>query len=78
MSKEIKIILSDNADGHLSNVIQTIELETASESDLINYCLTELLIFEIIHGESLTSWMLKNMPNDYREAQNTLGILPTQ
>ncbi len=69
MSKTITITLTKAAEAYFNDIMYSLDLphKRASHSDAINHALSELLFFEEINDQDLTSWMQDDSPEKYQE-----------
>lgn len=67
MSKQITVRLSEVAEKHFNEVYFTLDLpnKSASQSDAVNHCLEECLMFEEIMEDQITNFIMTNYPEKY-------------
>lgn len=65
MSKKITVTLSDEAEKYFNEVAYSLDKgdgKVATQSEVINHCLTELALFEENAGQDVTGWLKEYYP----------------
>jgi hypothetical protein len=72
---QITVILDKNAAKYFADVHYSLDKgddSETTESDVINHCLQELMLFEQFTDDQLTNWLFTNYPEKYSEFIKTL------